>query len=73
MYLTMKFCVYDNPMTMTRQCWQDGELISTCSSEAITHAGNPTLGLPRWMLNAMREWSPGRMLGDVDAMKKIDK
>lgn len=61
-------CTYDNPVTMARECWQDGKLI--CKYDAILYA------LPVWPVQArlyffganVGNWETGRLVGDAAAM-----
>lgn len=65
----MSVCTYDNPATMCRECWQNGELIDSYSAELYT--------LKMWPLPARRyffgadigDWRTGQLVGDPAAMK----
>lgn len=66
----MTICVYDNPATMQRECWQDGRLQASYSHELFS--------LPKWPVpanqthmgvNHLGDWKTGQMTGDPAAMK----
>lgn len=56
----IKACVYDNPGTLDREMWVDGELFETVSIQEITELHPFRDPLPRW--------DPGRLIGDWTAL-----
>ena len=68
-----KVCTYDNPSTMTRECWQDGKLL--CSYSALLLEAKPMPGqqpIPReYFFHGANigPWKAGQHWGDIDAIK----
>lgn len=69
--LDMAVCIYDNPRTMMRECWQDGVLQVAYAAELYV--------MREWLLhnygyiyhfgaNLMGDWKTGQMVGDARAM-----
>lgn len=61
-------CTYDNPATMSRECWQDGKLL--CHYQAHLFAIKP-FPVPRELFffgADIGPWEKGRMVGDKAAM-----
>jgi len=63
-------CVFDNPASMARECWQDGKLLAFITSALMATKGfnggkNIFFGLN------VGPWKTGQLLGDADAMKEI--
>lgn len=68
----MATCVYDNPNTMQRECWQDGHLIAAYSEELLS--------LPYDLLHRdfffganIGDWKSGQLVGDIRAMSDKNK
>lgn len=68
----MSTCTYDNPLTMMRECWQDGRLQAAYPMELYC--------LREWPLhnyghvyhfgaNLLPDWKTGQMAGDPAAMR----
>ncbi len=69
----MKVCVYDNPLTMARECWQDGQIRCSYHSDLFLRKPSP------WELTPMEpnmyffganigDWKEGQLVGDASAM-----
>lgn len=64
----MKVCTYDNPATMSRECWADGKLI--CSYSYLLYM------LPEWPVPGkfyffganVGPWNSGQLIGDSEAL-----
>lgn len=60
-------CTYDNPATMSRECWQDGRLI--CSYKAELLMSHEPIPASQFFFGAnVGDWLPGRLLGEVQAI-----
>jgi len=70
----MKTCTYDNPATMARECWQDGELLYAYSYLILApYAREP---IPRgyfFLGAAVGPWNAGKLYGNADAMNEVKK
>lgn len=67
----MAICVYDNPATMMRECWQSGRLQAAYSFEL--YAMRPWPVPPEHYhlgANLLGDWKTGQMVGDAEAMKE---
>ena len=65
----MLVCVYDNPATMRRECWQDGVLQASYAAEL--YALRPRDHVPNYHIGASLlgpDWKTGQMAGDARAM-----
>lgn len=63
----MKTCIYDNPATMQRECWEDGKLLCSYSAEVLTLKWDkftPVL----FMGANVGDWQAGKTYGDVEAI-----
>jgi hypothetical protein len=64
----MTFCVYDNPSTMAREAYQDGELVAAITAELLATAsfkgGN---WFPMYLNKG--PFDSGRCSGNPDAMQ----
>lgn len=65
----MCVCVYDNPSTMSRECWQDGQLIRAYQMQLFF--------LKDWIPQEhlffganIGDWDEGQLVGDRKAMCK---
>lgn len=63
-------CVYDNPATMCREAWQDGKLIAAISIDLLYKKGFNGHPSMFFGLNVGREFIPGRIIGDKEAIKE---
>ena len=63
----MKTCVYDNPATMARECWQDGKLV--CHYKADLFALKEPIPARKFFFGAnIGDWVTGQIVGDKEAM-----
>lgn len=64
-------CVYDNPTTMSRECWQDGVLQYAITVAAMYY--KRSFPIPARYIhmgaNCLGEFKAGQYVGDLDAMK----
>ena len=60
----MAVCTYDNPATMCRECWQDGELLHSYSLALMEQKG------PKYFFFGANigAWKKGQMVGDSAAI-----
>ena len=66
----MKICTYDNPASMARECWQDGELICHYQAE-LYFLKEWTVPRELYFFGAnIGEWKIGQIVGDITAMDK---
>lgn len=65
-----KWCLYDNPNTMRRECWEDGQMKASIAFEILYAARKYTLPLSHW--HAKVGWSEGQCIGNVNAMKQLE-
>jgi len=63
-------CVFDNPASMARECWQDGKLLAFITSALMATKGFNGGKDIFFGLN-VGPWKTGQLLGDADAMKEI--
>jgi len=64
----MMTCVYDNPASMMRECWQDGELIYAYSFNFLLENG-PRIPANLFFFGAnIGHWSAGQIVGEKEAM-----
>jgi hypothetical protein len=64
----MKVCVYDNPDTMARECWRDGEIILQYSSSFLLQRVQPKINF----IANIGDWKVGQMIGTKEAIKKTN-
>lgn len=64
----MAVCTYDNPSTMARECWQDGEML--CHYQAILFHLKPfPVPSDLFFFGAnIGPWKAGQIVGDKDAI-----
>lgn len=65
----MSTCVYDNPNTMRREYWCDGELSGYFTAEFLDQASE-MITITRKNAPNLQPFQPGAMRGDSTAMKK---
>jgi hypothetical protein len=75
--LDMAICIYDNPATMARECWQDGRLL--CKYDALLFlrklAPWETQPVPaeQFFFGAnIGDWKTGQLVGDIAAMSNAE-
>jgi hypothetical protein len=65
----MAACIYDNPATMARECWQDGELICHYASDLLLPFAKEPIPAEHFFFGAnIGPWKLGQMVGDADSM-----
>ena len=62
----MKTCVYDNPITMARECWCDGELKLHYQAEFLMGVVQPKINF----IANIGDWKMGQYIGNLGAMNK---
>lgn len=60
-------CVYDNPDTMQRECWQDGRLVRGIDAVLLLEPRAIPDGRLFFGAN-IGPWNKGQMVGDAAAM-----
>lgn len=63
----MAACTYDNPLTMMRECWQDGERVCAVAREVLEDGRN--IPAPQTFDN-ITPWKSGQHIGDLSALHK---
>lgn len=66
----MNVCQYDNPDTMCRELWQDGEMIAHLSCQLL--AMKPAFKGAKYLHFGFdaSNWKTGRILGDREALSQ---
>ena len=65
----MAVCTYDNPATMARECWQDGELICHYAFQLLPPFAKEPIPTRHFFFGAnIGPWKLGQMVGDAVAM-----
>lgn len=69
-------CTYDNPATMARECWQDGQLVCKYDASMLFRKLPPwgTQPVPpdRFFFGAnIGDWNIGQLVGDASAMLNV--
>lgn len=65
----MKTCTYDNPATMTRECWADGVLVCHYSYRLLAPSAKEPIPGQHFFFGAnIGPWKCGQMVGDSLAM-----
>jgi len=67
----MPVCTYDNPMSMMRECWQDGKLQAAYSAKLYALKKWP---IPPHLYHIganIGDFNPGSVWGDITAMYKL--
>lgn len=70
----MPVCVFDNPATMARECWQNGRLLCSYYSGLFLRKRAPgeTQPIPPELFffgANVGPWTSGRLIGDPNAMR----
>ena len=65
-------CTYDNPITMSRECWQNGVLL--CSYQSKLFAMEPFPVPPKHFFFGANvgDWHEGQLIGDKQAMERVE-
>lgn len=70
----MSVCTYDNPATMARECWQNGELLCHYSFKLLPPFAKTTIPGRYFFFGAnIGPWKEGQVVGSKDAMKQRKK
>lgn len=65
----MPVCTYDNPATMSRECWKDGELLCSYSWRLLQPFAKHPIPRELFFFGAnVGPWEKGIRLGDAKAM-----
>lgn len=65
----LRTCVFDNPASMARECWQDGRLLYSYSIKVLhDFAHHPIPGRLFFFGANVGPWKAGQLLGDAAAM-----
>jgi hypothetical protein len=64
-----KSCVYDSPLSMKRECWQEGEILITYEARLLApFAKRPIPGEMMFFGANIGPWKEGQLVGDVEAI-----
>ena len=66
--LNMTVCTYDNPATMARECWRDGELLCHYSAELFALQKWPVPASQFFFGANIGDWKTGQLVGDRAAI-----
>ncbi len=61
-------CTYDNPATMARECWLDGELICQYDSNLFFLKDWPVPPQQFFFGANTGDWKTGQLVGDKEAL-----
>lgn len=65
----MKTCTYDNPATLSRECWKDGRLVCRYTRELLIDLSTRTIpGFSMFFGANVGPWKSGQMIGDPGAL-----
>ncbi len=65
----MSVCAYDNPITMNRECWQNGKMICHYSCNILRPYSDKPFPRDLFFFGANTgNWEPGKLIGDKNAM-----
>lgn len=65
--MTTRVCTYDNPVTMRRECWQDGQIVRSYAMEVFC-LRQRIPGRFLFFGANFGEWTTGQIVGDPWAM-----
>lgn len=64
----MSVCVFDNPATMARECWQDKKLVFSCSYLTLESFTKKAIPAKYFFYGAnIGPWKEGQLIGDNEA------
>mgnify|MGYP000436034647 CR=1 FL=1 len=64
----MRTCVYDNPATMQRECWQDGHLLHVYSFLVLEPYAKKSIPSEHFFFGAnVGPWDESQLIGDANA------
>lgn len=62
-------CTYDNPVTMARECWQEGRLICSYAMQLLPPFAREPIPREYFFFGAnIGPWKLGQMVGDAKAI-----
>lgn len=65
-----RVCTYDNPSTMARECWQDGEIICHYSYTLLPPFATEPIPAEYFFFGAnIGPWKVGQLVGDSPAIQ----
>jgi len=65
----MAVCIYDNPATMARECWQSGKLLCHYQFQLLPPLAKEPIPAEKLFFGAnIGPWKIGQMVGDAEAM-----
>ena len=64
----MVICVYDNPATMMRECWTNGELQAAYAAKLYAYHTWPVPAFAYHFGANIGDWKAGQLVGDIAAM-----
>ena len=66
----MAVCVYDNPISMARECWQDKKLLSMYPFSTLLPFAVVPIPPVYFLFGAnIGPWNPGQIIGDPEAIQ----
>ena len=68
----MAVCTYDNPDTMSRECWQDGRLVCYYSACVLALKEWPVRERQLYLCANIGDWVAGQIVGDKEAMPNAE-
>lgn len=69
----MSVCTYDNPATMARECWQNGEMLCHYAFQLLPPFAKEPIPAEHFFFGAnIGPWKLGQMVGDAAAMSSND-
>lgn len=65
----MAVCVHDNPVTMSRECWEDGELFRAYSAFILPPFAESPIPAEHFFFGAnIGPWKEGQIVGNPEAI-----
>ncbi len=66
--VVMSTCTYDNPSTMSRECWQDGKVLCSYKAELFFMKTFPVPAELFFFGANIGDWEAGQIIGDKEAI-----
>jgi hypothetical protein len=67
--IKLAVCTYDNPVSMVRECWQDGVLLCHYSQKVLAPLAKEPIPPEHFFFGAnIGPWKKGQLVGDVAAL-----
>jgi hypothetical protein len=67
----IRVCVYDNPATMQRECWQNGKIICSYTASLLPPFAKTKIPAHLLFFGAnIGEWITGQLIGNKDAVDR---